>query len=240
MMRRWTATLTIAALVLSLLPQAALTRPRPARPQGTPAVTPDTGSLVLICLVDGAEYVIDESDDDAIRGTTPIQAPIRLKAGTHTIRVSRDGYLPFSEVFDIQPGETAEVEVDLVLYSGTLKVLATPEGVQVQVDGTVMGTAPVTAKVSIGEHVVRLSRPGFVEEVRRAAVKTSQVTELSVRLIPEAEAEKAARKSTFWKQWWFWTVVGGVVAGAVAAGVAVPLTQDRSHPAEPEAQIQLP
>jgi len=238
-MRRLIATLATASLVLSMVPTAALAKARVTKP-GAPGAAPDTGHLVLICVVDGAEYVIDESDPAAIRGTTPVQSPIRLRAGAHTIRVSREGYLPFSEVFDITGGETSEVEVDLVLYSGTLKVQASPEGVQVQVDGTVLGTAPIDAKVSIGEHVVRLSRPGFVEEVRRANVKTSQTTELSVRLIPEAEAEKAAGKSAFYKQWWFWTIVGTVVAGAVATGVAVPMTQNRSHPAEADAQVQLP
>ncbi len=235
MTRRILAALTCWAFLLSLAPSLALARPAPARA----APAPTTGSLSLICLVDGAEYVIDEGRDSAIRGVTPIKVPIRLKPGPHTIRVSKEGYLPYSEVFDIAAGSTSEVEADLVLYSGTLKILATPAGVQVQVDGKVLGAAPVEASVSIGEHVVRLTHPGYVEEVRRAHVKTSQVTEIAVRMVPEAEAQKAASGSSFWKQWWFWTIIGGVVAGAVATGVAVPLTQDQDQPARENAKINL-
>ena len=214
MMRQALALICCLSLVAPSL-AAAAPRARAARPAAT-APRDESGTLVLICTVDGAEFVIDEDrGDDAIRDVTPVTRPIRLPAGTHTLRVSREGYLPFSEVFDIAPGEATELEADLVLYSGTLKVVATPAGVQVQVDGTVQGEAPVEARVSIGEHVVRLSRAGYVDEVRRVAVKTGQVTELAVKLVPMAEAERAATKSAFWKQWWFWTVVGGAVAGAV-------------------------
>lgn len=239
MIRRAVALLCCLGL---LTPSLAAAAPRAKGPRTAPAASRDeAGTLVLVCTVDGAEFVIDEDrGEDAVRATTPVTRPIRLSAGTHTLRVSKEGYLPYSEVFDIAAGESTEVEADLVLYSGTLKVTATPDGVQVQVDGTVQGEAPVEARVSIGEHVVRLSRPGYVDEVRRVAVKTGQSTDLAVRLVPMAEAERAATRSAFWKQWWFWTVVGTVVAGAVAAGVAVPMTQDRDHPAVPDGQVQLP
>jgi hypothetical protein len=236
MTRRWTAIVTCAALVSSLVPWPVAARGRPGKP-ATDAT--GNGSLILVCLVDGAEFVIDEGARTAIRGTTPVRGPVRLRPGTHTIRVSREGYLPFSEVFDIAAGQSTEVEADLVLYSGTLKVLATPEGVEVQIDGGAVARAPVEARVSIGDHVVRLSRPGYVEEVRRVAVRTGQATELAVRMVAEAEAAKAASKTVFWKQWWFWTVIGVVAAGAVATGVAVPLTRDRSHPLEPDALVPL-
>jgi hypothetical protein len=239
MIRRLVALLCCFSLVAPSLAAAA---PKARGAKGVaPSSRDESGTLVLVCTVDDAEFVIDEDrGEDAVRASTPVTRPIRLSTGTHTLRVSKEGYLPYSEVFDIAPGEATEVEADLVLYSGTLRVTATPGGVQVQVDGTVQGEAPVEARVSIGEHVVRLSRPGYVDEVRRVAVKTGQATDLAVRLVPMAEAERAATKSAFWKQWWFWTVVGGVVAGAVAAGVAVPLTQDRSHPAVPDGQVQLP
>lgn len=180
-----------------------------------PAVVATPGTLVLTCTVDGATWEIDEGSFNSVKGTTPHADPIELPPGMHTIRVTRDGYLPYSEVFDIVLGQATELEVDMILYSGKLHVEATPGPVDVQIDEKNLGQAPVTADLSIGEHVVRLSRPGYVEEVRKASVKTGQTTELKVTLVAVAEAQRKARGDPVYKKWWFWSVIGGAVAGVV-------------------------
>lgn len=213
----------------------------PPRKAGRTESPERNGWLRLSCPVEGARFVIDEeSGEEAIAGTTPLSTPIPLPPGTHTVRVVKDGYLPFSEVFDVAPGQTAEVEADLIFYSGTLRALSAPSGAEVQVDGASVGRTPLEQMVAIGEHVVRLSLPGHVEEVRRVQIRTGQATEITVRLVTEAEARKASEGPVFWKQWWFWTVIGVVAGGAVAAGVAIPLTRSSSRAAEPDGQITLP
>jgi len=235
-MKRLTAWICCALLVV---PQALLAAP--PRKADRPEPVPRNGWLRLACPVEGARFVIDEeSPENATSGTTPLPAPIPLPPGTHTVRVVKDGYLPFSEVFDIVAGQTVEVEVDLIFYSGTLQALSSPSGAEVQVDGATVGRTPLEQMVAIGEHVVRFSMPGYVEEVRRVQVRTGQTTELTVRMVSEAEARKTAEGPVFWKQWWFWTVIGVVAGGAVAAGVAIPLTRSSSRAAEPDGQISLP
>lgn len=212
-----------------------------APPRKNDRAVPSTGRVQLNCAVEGAQFVIDEdAEDRAIRGTTPLESPIPLPEGTHTVRVVKEGYLPFSEVFDVEAGTTSVVDVDLILYSGTLRALSVPAGAEVQVDGTTVGRTPLEQLVAIGERVVRFSLPDHLEEVRRVRIRTGQETEIAVRLTSEAEARKASQGNVFWKQWWFWTVIGVAVSGAVAAGVAIPMTRGSSRSAVPEGQILLP
>ena len=188
---------------------------------------PTTGSVVITCPVEGATWMVDEGTDYALKGVTPVNEPIPLPPGPHTIRVSKEGYLPFSDVFDVAVGQTTEVEVDLVLYSGRLQVTASPEGVDVEVDGKPLGRAPQSAELAIGEHVVRLSKAGYVEEVRKVTVKTGLTTELNVKLIPVAEAQRRAGGGPIYKKWWFWSVIGAAVAGVVVPSVL--LTRPKSE-----------
>lgn len=206
------AMMTVAFFVVGMMPFGDIR----SRPRGRKALP--TGVLDIVCGIEGAQFVLDEGQSTAREGQTPAE-PIVLSAGPHTIRVSKEGYLPFSEVFDIEAGSRTELEVDLVLYSGKLRVGAIPPPVEVQVDGKVLGTAPIETDLSIGEHVVRLTKPGYVEEIRRIAVKTGRITELTVTLLPVAEVQKAAGGGPIHKKWWFWTVLVTVAAGVVIPSV---------------------
>lgn len=223
-MNRWIATITILGLFSPAFVSAKRTTPP------SPPPKPTKGELLLSCPVEGASFVIDEGTGSEVRGTTPISKPIELEPGAHTIRVSRDGYLPFSDVFDIVAGQTTEVDVDLVLYSGRLRAEASPGPVEVIVDGKSWGIAPVSIELSIGEHVVRLIRDGYVEEVRKVNIKTGQTTELSVTMVPLEVAQQAQGGGPIYKKWWFWTILGAVAAG-VAIPTAVVLTRGGEEPA---------
>jgi hypothetical protein len=231
-MNRLRITTLLACLALLAAGLAARDAEAKKKPKVEPAASATTpGTLVLSCTVDGATWEIDEGSFNSVKGTTPQKDPVELPPGTHTIRVTRDGYLPYSEVFDIALGQATELEVDMVLYSGKLRVEATPGPVDVQIDEKPMGQAPITADLSIGDHVVRLSRVGFVEEVRKASVKTGQTTELKVTLVAVAEAQRKARGDPVYKKWWFWSVIGGAVAGVVIP-TAVVLTRPGSTAAK--------
>ncbi len=229
--------LTLQVFVLSLIPSSE-GGAKPRRPvPGAARKAAETGTLRIVCPVEGARFLVDEGRETSVEGVTP-SPDVVLPVGSHTIRVSKDGYLPFSEVFDITAGEVTELEVDLVLYSGRLQVEAGPPPVQVQVDERDVGTAPIEMDLAIGEHVVRMTKPGYVEEVRRPLVRTGQTTRVEVTLVP---VEVAARKATggpVYAKWWFWGVVGAVVVGAVVPTVI--LTRPKSRQAETPHVIQLP
>jgi len=229
--RRILSFLTCVAFVASLLPAAGAWAGK-GKKVPVPGPSATTGSLQVICAVNGAGYVIDEGSGSEVKGTTPVAAPIVLPPGPHTIRVTREGYLPFSDVFDIRLGETTELEIEMVLYSGKLRVTASPPPVDVQVDEKSYGPAPLTLDLSIGEHVVRLSKFGYVDEIKKVNVKTGQTTDLDVALLAVAEAQKRAGGGPIYKKWWFWTVIGTVVAGAAVSTVVVLKMRNKSEPAK--------
>ena len=190
-----------------------LARPTLARRRLPKKKEAEKGYLELTCSVEGATFVIDEGSPFEVTGKTPA-APIPLRPGTHTIKVTKEGYLPFADVFDIHEGETTELEVDLVLYSGRLRIEAEPAPVAVEVDGTYWGVAPLERDVSAGEHVIRLTKDGYVEQVKRVTVRSGQSVVQRFRLVPVAAVRKTSSKPIY-KKWWFWTAIGAAVVAAI-------------------------
>lgn len=122
------------------------------------------------------------------RGELPLVAPLRAAAGTHVIRVFKEGFEPFETRVDLAGGQTARVDVKLVplAASGRLKVSEVGgRTVEVVVDNIAMGNAPWDGLVSVGSHVVLLREPGGRGRIGTqpvsAAVKTGEVTTLSLR-----------------------------------------------------------
>ena len=69
--------------------------------------------------------------------------------------------------------------------TGTLRVLSTPSGASVTVDGMPFGTTPVEQSgVAPGAHTVRLSKAGYETETRHVTVTAGMTTTVSVTLTP--------------------------------------------------------
>lgn len=96
---------------------------------------------------------------------------------------------------------------------GFIVVIASEDGSVVKVDGTQLGTTPMTQRLAVpgGPHVLRIEKDGFTSVQKQVRVAPDQVTEESVRLMPSPDFIDAYEK----KQW-------GLRIGAfIAAGVAV-------------------
>src|SRR5262245_41946839 len=103
------------ALILAIsLPAFAKT------PAAAPAANPS--SLILSCVVDGAEVFIDGNKV----GTTPL-APLQLPAGDHTIKVTKVGFSPFIDVFNINKKKETRLSVEPVPVAGVIKVTVNVE-----------------------------------------------------------------------------------------------------------------
>lgn len=77
---------------------------------GAQGTKPSRGSLAHLSLVSEPSGKI--AIDDSIVGETP--KALSVPAGTHTIRISREGYLPYKATITIESGETLRL-VDIVL-----------------------------------------------------------------------------------------------------------------------------
>jgi hypothetical protein len=96
--------------------------------------------------------------------------------------------------------------------AGSVAVSAAQPGATVFVDEVAKGEVPLPpiADVPVGRHTVRLSKDGFLDWQSELFVDPGETTPLWVEL---SEAP-----TPWFKKWWVWTIVGGiVVAGGTAA-----------------------
>ncbi|MBL8920178.1 MAG: PEGA domain-containing protein [Myxococcaceae bacterium] len=100
---------------------------------------------------------------------------------------------------------------------GFIVVIASEDGSVVKVDGTQLGTTPMTQRLAVagGPHVLRIEKAGFTSVQKQVRVAPDQVTEESIRLVPSPDFIDAYEK----KQWGL--RIGAFIAtGLAVAGIA--------------------
>jgi hypothetical protein len=199
-----------------------------AKPAGATAV-------LVRCATEAAEVFIDGD----LVGKTPLNEPLPLSVGEHTVRVARLGYAPFIDVFKVKAGQIAKLDVELVPVAGVL-VITTPANMpdpaglppgtpvpapRVFVDDKYVGQAPIEHEISPGNHTIRIERPGFVAEsfqVTAVAGKSMQREPALVALPPDQNPYLTKPKTKWYQKWWVWTI-GAVGVAAIATAVIVPV-----------------
>jgi len=147
------------------------------------------GTIDIRDAPDGASITIDGVE----QGKTPLSAPLRLSAGSHAIRVVKDGFLPFEVRTDLVGRQTAILRAQLtpLTQAGRLKV--TEKGgksLDIVVDGSVAGRTPAwEGALAPGPHTVLLRGEGNLgTQPASVDVKVNQAMTLDL----EAEELRAA------------------------------------------------
>jgi len=99
------------------------------------------------------------------RGEYPPISPLRVSAGTHVVRVLKEGFEPFEAKVDVAGGQTAAVPVKLrpMVDSGRLRVVERGgRPLTVIVDGAEKGTAPWEGVLPVSNHAVSLRGKGRI------------------------------------------------------------------------------
>jgi hypothetical protein len=122
----------------------------------------------------GARVSIDGVD----RGTTPLAGPVRLPAGTRTVRVVKDGMPPFETRVDLagRRAELVRVKIIALTQAGRLRVTEkSGRSVDVVIDGARVGTAPWDGALAPGVHSVSLRGEGdFGAPPTRVAIEVGK------------------------------------------------------------------
>jgi hypothetical protein len=128
----------------------------------------------------GAAIVVDGTN----RGTYPPPSPLRAAAGSHIVRVYKEGYEPFEQRVEVAGGATARVHAKLAALkaTGLLKVTeAKGAAIRVLVDNVAMGETPWEGRLSPGDHTVRLAGDDSLGTAPVSAlIKAEQTTSLSL------------------------------------------------------------
>ncbi len=149
----------------------------------------------------GAAIVVDGQ----ARGDFPPVTPIRAGAGSHLVRVLKEGYEPFEARVDVAGGQSARIVAKMrkLTDAGRLKVLEQGgRTIDVVIDGSIVGQTPWEGPMAIGEHMVLLRGKGKVGTQPALVVVQSQKTamlqlraedlEASLRVEPTPVSAKVA------------------------------------------------
>jgi hypothetical protein len=142
----------------------------------------------------GAHVTIDGVE----RGATPLEAPVRLSAGAHLVRITSDGFLPYETRVDVVGRGIAIVSAKLVAVTQAGRVRVSERSrkpCELFVDGAVVGKTPWEGALAPGPHSVWLVCDGShgtspaVVTARLERVTTLELTALPLRATLEVEAE---------------------------------------------------
>lgn len=138
--------------------------------------------------VDGAEVGASIFIDGKNRAEYPSLAPLRVSAGSHTVRVFKEGFEPYEGRVDVAGGQTARVQAKLkpLLTSGRLRVLERGgASVEVIVDGVAVGKTPWEGAVAVGAHAIYLRGEGIHgSQPAQASIDVQKLTSLTLAVEP--------------------------------------------------------
>jgi hypothetical protein len=200
------------AVFLSFVSASSAEAQRRRRRDPTPAAPSGPATILLIGEAPGAEVLLDE----AVVGTLPLDGPLTVEPGTHTLRIRRAGYTEYTEVITLAAEESYDVFVDLMALSQVLEVETNPEGAHVFVDEIFLGDTPTEVELLDGTHRLRVSLPGFEEVSQELTAVAGAREHLSFELvaIPLDDGEQWYESPITWI-----AVGGGLVAVAIIAVV---------------------
>ena len=179
-------------------------------------------SLIVVCATPGAIIYVDGEQ----LAMTPMDLPVPVTTGDHSIKITRLGFAPYIDVFSTKGKREVKVEVELIPVSGVLHVKSNIPGARVLVDGKYMGEvgdAPLDTEVDVGPRAVEVSKVCFKPFFKNvmAVAGQDQTVEVALEDLPIAdnpckplppEAPKWYKKPGLWL---------GIAAGVLAVGGGV-------------------
>ena len=169
---------------------------------GQSSEPPQAGSMDFNAIPDGTSVVVN----NVYKGMTPLTVS-GLNPGTYNITLSHFRYAALSMPVTVQAGSVSEVNATLVALTGSLFINTTPTGAQLTLDGFTAGISPVTLPdITQGNHLLNVTKEGFVTQNIPVQITTDQTTTVNVVLLPS----KGIR-------------VAGFLPSSVAAGILVAL-----------------
>jgi hypothetical protein len=141
--------------------------------------------------VPNAEVFVDGSS----LGRAPVDRN-DLDPGKHYIVVHRDGYTDFKREVFLNENQYVALVADLSA-TGAVRVLSTPEGADVRVDGELIGKTPVSRdQIAAGDHVIEFRLKGYFDHKETMKVEggREKVFSVDLKLIPTGPTPEQVAK----------------------------------------------
>lgn len=172
-----------------------------------------------------------------------VWAALERKEGAWILQVRMLDFASQRFIFDrtwTMPGGADRIEELVALTGGVIRgnapepvptsrllVDSDPPGADITLDGRMLGTTPVTQRVTRGRHLVELSLPGRRTVKKEIDIGAGEVRELiRLPILPKVVPPAAAPVDPQPEDWPFWVGVGaGVVAGVAIITASVAYSQ---------------
>ena len=209
----------------------------PVKPKGKPEAGGALVPFTVVCQTPAANVFVDGEQ----LGMTPMDLPVPVTPGEHSIKVTKLGFAPFIDVFTTKGKKEVKLELELVPVAGVIHVKSNVPGSRVLVDGRYVGDAPLDVEVEVGPRAVQVSKTSFVESFQNVMSVAGQELPVEVSLAELPPEKNPCRPPPpeaprWYKKGWVWGVVAGaavVVAGGVAGGAYLatrdPLAEADAH-----------
>lgn len=142
------------------------------------------GTIDILGGEPGAAIVVDGKP----RAEFPIIDPLRVSAGTHSVRLLKQGFAAFEATVEVAGGQTVVIEARMpaLVASGQLRVAEkSGKKMDVVLDGAVVGVTPWEGTIATGDHVVQLLGDADLGTQPAAApVKKDELTSLTLQSEP--------------------------------------------------------
>jgi hypothetical protein len=135
----------------------------------------DAGTIKVVSPVPEADVFID----GAAVGKVPQEK--QVTAGEHFVVVSRTGYAKLEQKVRVEPGQTITVSAELKSV-GLLRVISTPAGADVLINGVVAGKTPLDKDTEVGETVVTVRYPDYYDFEKTLKIEGGKDVALNARL----------------------------------------------------------
>src|SRR5215471_672721 len=156
-------------------------------------------TLKVQSTVPNAEVFVDGSS----LGRAPVDRS-DLDPGKHYVSVHKDGFTDFKREVILIENQQVALVADLSA-TGTLRILSTPEGADVKIDGELVGKTPVLRDgISAGDHVMEFRAKGYFDHKETFKVEGGREKILSIDMkqlptgpSPEQVAKRKSGMSSF-------------------------------------------
>ncbi len=158
-------------------------------------LTPRTAEVLITSNVHRGTVVLDgESQETAFPATFR-----EIRFGSHEIRVSAPDHEPFSQTVEVNSERTYEIEAELRMHHGRLRLSGLPSGTEVFLDDRSLGVTPLDDQaLPVGAYNVRLRRSGYERgNTQSLSVSNNSNTEIPFDLQPKLKSRSIVR-SLFW------------------------------------------
>ena len=158
---------------------------------GALTLAPADATLTLTSSPPGAGVTVDGT----YTGLTPITVALAPGA-PHALKISRAGYQTQTITVTLSRGQTASRAVTLTPELGEVRFTISPAEAELVINGEVIGTGSQTVSLPAVQQRVEVRLAGYAGYDTRVLPKPGLPQQISVALLTEADARKAAMTPT--------------------------------------------